>query len=57
MKVQEQDFILKIEDVADIEGKNSGANEYKVIGLKFFTEKENQFPESLNNMFEKHKIS
>ena len=51
-----QDFMLEIEDKAIIEGNDSEANKYKIIGLKFYTEKDNQFPSSLQEMFEENGI-
>jgi len=51
-----QDFMLQIEDKAIIEGNDSGLRNYKVIGLKFYTENDNHFPDSMQEMFEKHNV-
>ena len=51
------DFMLSIEDNAQLQDNNLGANKYKIIGLKFFTEDENEFKESMKNMFERNHIS
>lgn len=51
-----EDFMLSIEDKAEIVGNNSGANKYRVIGLKFFTEEDNEFPNSMKEMFYKNNI-
>lgn len=51
-----EDFMLSIENKAEIVGNDSGANNYKIIGLKFFTEENNEFPDSMKEMFARNNI-
>lgn len=47
-----EDFMLEIENKSTIEDGNN----YKIIGLKFFTEENNQFPDNLKEVFDKNNI-
>ena len=51
-----QRFLLDIEEKAIIKDNKNGKSMYKIIGLPFYTEKDNKFPESLQEMFEKNNI-